>query len=122
MKIMVFLLVIMVAYMAFFRNNNQDNTKAAIITYSAERTNEQDKILVELQMLKDPHISEFVNDWRNYAPQPSPEQLSELRIIQQNIKNDKSVAEKYTLAWHNENSLCGQVPESFTKIECTPGL
>ncbi|HEP0118313.1 hypothetical protein [Escherichia coli] len=115
MKMMVFLLVVMVAYMAFFR----DDGAAA---YTAQRVNEQDKILVELQSLNDPHVSDFVRDWRYYAPTPSPEQLTELRLIQQNIRNDKSVAEKYTLEWQNKNGFCSKVEGVFGKIECTPGL
>lgn len=119
MKMMVFLLVVMVAYMAFFRDDGRD---AAAEAYTAQRVNEQDKILVELQSLNDPHVSDFVRDWRYYAPTPSPEQLTELRLIQQNIRNDKSVAEKYTLEWQNKNGFCSKVEGVFGKIECTPGL
>ncbi len=122
MKIMMFILVIMVAYIAFFRDNEKDTIATSEVVYSAERNNAQDKILVELQALKDPNISQFVSDWKYYAPQPSVEQLSELKIIQQNIKNDKNIAIKYTLKWHNENSLCSKVTSLVGEIECTPGL
>lgn len=58
MKWMVFLLVVMVGLMVFFDKNGLDAETA----YRIERKKEQDKILVELESLNDPHVSQFVRD------------------------------------------------------------
>lgn len=110
------------AVMALF-NFGDSEQNAELVKYAAERNNAQDQLLVELAGINDPAVSEFVRDWRKVFPQPTPEQLSELRIINQNIKNDKSVAIKYTIGWKEENSFCGQLKATFgSNPRCSPGL
>lgn len=121
MKIMMFITMLLVAYIAFHTGDN-DNERPAEVSYNAERHNEQDKILVELQSLNDKSVSQFVKDWTIHASNPTPEQLTELRLIRQNIKNDPVVAEKYTIQWKEKNTLCGQAKSLFGKGECVAGL
>jgi hypothetical protein len=86
----------------------------------AQHRDDQDRILVNLAAMNDPVVSEFVKDWLHAFPEPNAEKLSELRVIEQNIKNDKAAAAKYTLAWHREHDLACKV--SGMGESCVPGL
>lgn len=104
-------------------NIGDSEERAAATQYAAARNEAQDRILVGLAAMNDPAVSEFVRDWRASFSQPTPEQLSELRLIEQNIKNDKSVAVKYTVSWKEKNSFCGQLtPVVGSDPGCSPGL
>lgn len=122
MRLMVFLLVIMVGFIAFSRDNGDHAVKMAEVAYQAERIKEQDEILISLQSIGDPAVSRFVEDWRDYAPKPSIEQLSELRQINANIRKDKATATQYTLSWHQESGLCSKISSPFGDSGCAPGL
>jgi hypothetical protein len=94
--------------------------------YSAQRVESQDAILTGLQAMNDATVSQFAYDWRTAYPQPSPGNLSELRDIEQRIKNDKTAAVKMTRAYRMKNSpFCNRKVEavfSFSAPECPPGL
>jgi len=63
----------------------------------------QDQILVRLGTIDDFYVTRFVADWRNSYPQPTGQNLSELRQIEQQIKVDKGRAMKLTLDYHEHN-------------------
>lgn len=94
--------------------------------YAVERIEAQDKILAELVSTKDATVIELARDWREAFPEPSPSKLSELREIQQLIKNDRRAAGKMTLAYRRANNpLCnGTIQSVLVKAapECAPGI
>lgn len=94
--------------------------------YAAQRIESQDAILTSLQAMNDATVSEFASDWLKAYPQPSPPELSELRVIEQRIKNDKTAAVKMTRAYKLKNSpICnGEVKAVFSlsSPDCPPGL
>lgn len=94
--------------------------------YAAQRIESQDAILTGLQAMNDAAVSEFASDWRRAFPEPSPAKLSELRDIEQRIKNDKTAAVKMTRAYKMKNSpFCnGEVKAvvSLSSPDCPPGL
>ncbi|HDR9122379.1 TPA: hypothetical protein QDB15_006259 [Burkholderia vietnamiensis] len=94
--------------------------------YAAQRIESQDAILTGLQAMNDAAVSEFASDWRKAFPEPSPAKLSELRDIEQRIKNDKAAAVKMTRAYKMKNSpFCnGEVKAvvSLSSPDCPPGL
>lgn len=94
--------------------------------YAAQRVERQDAILIGLQAINDATVREFATDWRRAYPQPSPINLSELRDIEQRIKNDKRAAAKMTRAYKMNNSpFCnGEVKAvvSLSSPDCPPGL
>jgi hypothetical protein len=96
--------------------------------YLAElRAQEQKVILNNLDKLNLKAVSAFTKDWRTAYPEPTPEALQELKIIQKNIKEDASIASNYTVAYHlvNDVTCNGQVSTITSFIgtnECKPGL
>lgn len=93
--------------------------------YAAERVEKQDVILTSLVAMNDPTVNEFVSDWRTTYPDPTPENLSELREIEQRIKNDKAAVTKMTRAYKMKNSsFCNGNVQSIlgTTPDCPPGL
>lgn len=117
---MPFLLVALLAWGIWLWSG--DAEQAAQVNYSAQRNEAQDSILVGLTALNNPAVNAFVNEWRSAYPSPTPEQLSRLRIAEQNIRNNPSVALTYTVSWKNTHALCGQLTTPLGDIECTPGL
>ncbi len=92
--------------------------------YSAQRIDNQDAILTNLLALNDKDVSTFVTEWRAQYPRPTQEQLSELKEIQQRIKNDKKEAVKMTRAYKMEHdAYCrgdGEIEAVFSFFESTP--
>lgn len=110
-------------------NNNGSAERAALetekIKYSARLLEEQDAILVGLVAMNDNVVNELVNDWRRTYPNPSPKNMSDLKIIEQKIKNDKSEAIKMTKAYKRKNSpFCNGGVQSIVgeTPDCPPGL
>ncbi|WP_298595320.1 hypothetical protein [uncultured Zoogloea sp.] len=91
----------------------------------AKLDEEQRAILTRLEAKKDAKVSEFVQDWRREYPKASAEQLQELRLIEQKINNDITVAADFTLAAHQKK--VDKINAAFTapfggKVEAKPGL
>lgn len=91
----------------------------------AKLDEEQRAILTRLEAKKDAKVSEFVQDWRREYPKASAEQLQELRLIEQKINNDITVAADFTLAAHQKKA--DKLNETITapfggKFEAKPGL
>jgi hypothetical protein len=95
-------------------------------TEITQRVKNQDAILGGLQASNNEVVSEFVRDWRKAYPEPTKENLSELRKIQQRIKKDKSTAIEMTQAYKIENlKVCRDAANAGTLSavsECQPGL
>lgn len=126
MKILI-LLVALMAVGALYQYSGKDERVAAMQLQS-ERVNEQDKILGRLLAINDEAVSGFVSEWREAYPSPSGEKLSELREIEQRIKNDKTAVTKMTREYKEKNSaFCrGEIKAvvSFSSDDdgCPPGL
>ncbi len=93
--------------------------------YAAQRVESQDLILSSLVAMNDVNVSQFVSDWTNAYPRPTPENLTELRLIEQAIKKDKAAAVKMTRAYKMENNpFCnGNVQTIFGDMsDCPPGI
>lgn len=104
-------------------SSSDDRVEAA--RYEAQRIESQDLILSSLIAMNDVYVSQFVSDWVDTYPRPTPENLTELRLIEQALKNDKSAAIKMTKVYKAENSpLCnGDIQTVFSKApDCPPGL
>ena len=86
---------------------------------------EQRAILTRLEAKKDTAVSQFVQDWRRAYPVASAETLQELRLVEQKISNDISVAANFTLAAHQTKAdkLNDAITAPFGgKFEAKPGL
>ncbi|EKC8670053.1 hypothetical protein OQE09_004955, partial [Salmonella enterica] len=99
MKIMVFLILIIVAYMAFFKQT-PDPVELAKYETTQSLIKEQEQILEQLQAYNNKEVQIFIDQWRDFAKEPSNEQLAELKQINENIKKNPSIANKYTIQWH----------------------
>lgn len=104
--------------------SNRDAERAETLRIDNSRLESQDQILAELLSVDDFYVTRFVADWRNAYPQPSGQNLSELRQIEQKIKMDRSSAMKFTLDYHQHNDFRCQVsrPLSISGDQCNPGL
>jgi hypothetical protein len=95
-------------------------------TEASQRVKQQDAILGGLQAANNAAVSEFVKDWRKAYPEPSKEELAELRKIYTRIKKNKSAAIKMTQAYKVETiRVCRDTAEAglpLTMPECQPGL
>lgn len=95
-------------------------------TEASQRVKNQDAILGGLQAANNDVVNEFVRDWRKAYPEPSKDELAELRKIQQRIRKDKSAAAKMTQAYKIENiPACRDAAEAGRPLsmpECQPGL
>lgn len=86
---------------------------------------EQRAILTRLEAKKNTAVSQFVQDWRSAYPAASAEALQELRLVEQRISNDITVAAKFTLAAHQSKAdkLNAAITAPFGgKVEAKPGL
>lgn len=86
---------------------------------------EQRAILTRLEAKKDAKVSEFVQDWRRAYPEASAERLQELRLIEQKVNNDITVAADFTLAAHQKKAdkINAAITAPFGgKFEAKPGL
>jgi hypothetical protein len=113
-----------VAVVSIYDSVNQ-NEREFMAQQLAQRLENQDKILVRLEAKNNDAVSRFVADWREAYEEPSPSNLSELRLIEQRINNDAGVAEKFTLAFKMANDpFCnGMVDAVFaSRAVCLPGL
>lgn len=122
-KIIMFILALLALGALNHMSGSEDRVEHA--RYAAQRLESQDLILSSLVALNDVHVSQFVMDWVAAYPQPTPENLTELRLIEQAIKNDKSVAIQMTKAYKVENNpVCnGDIQTVFSKTpDCPPGL
>lgn len=103
-----------------------DEERATQVQYAAQRTESQDELLAQLRALDDPIVSALAADWRMTYPNPTAEQLSELREMAQIIGRDKSAALRMTRAYKKERSpFCnGQIQAAFSSStpDCPPGL
>lgn len=106
---------------AFFVPNSYAQQSEA-----SQRIKNQDAILGGLQAANNDAVSEFVKDWRKAYPEPSKDELAELRKIQQRIRKNKWAAEKMTQAYKMENvPACRKAAEAGLTLsmpECQPGL
>lgn len=91
----------------------------------AKLDEEQRAILTRLEAKKDAKVSEFVQDWRRAYPEASAERLQELRLIEQKVNNDITVAADFTLAAHQKKAdrINAAITAPFGgKFEAKPGL
>lgn len=122
------LILVVLAFIAAFAlvDLSGSDERAEEVRYTAQRIESQDAILSSLQAMNDPVVSEFASDWRKAFPEPSPAKLSELREIEQRIKNDKTAAVQMTSAYKMENNpFCNGKLKSVTSLsspDCPPGL
>lgn len=100
------------------------------IDFSGERerqasalVGQQRTLLVELEAMNDPSVSEFVRDWRYAYPEATAENVEELAIAAAAIKADPSRAKGMTLA-AKQKELDALPFESVigSKPEAKPGL
>jgi|GEM_PF-2906976 len=89
----------------------------------AKLDEEQRLILTRLETKMDTKVSEFVQDWRRAYPTASANSLQELRLAEQKINNDITVAADFTLA-ANQNRADNQAfsPLFGGKFEARPGI
>ncbi len=125
------LLMLLMAFMAISAliNMSGSGERIEIAHRAAQRLDTQDEILTNLLAINDKDVSAFVAEWREEYPAPTSEQLSELKDIQQRIKNDKKEAIKMTHAYKVEhNPYCrgeGEIQSVFgfdSTSDCPPGL
>lgn len=91
----------------------------------AKLDDEQRTILTHLEAKKDAKVSEFVQDWRRAYPTASAGSIQELRLIEQKINNDITVAANFTLAAHQNkaDTLNGAISSPLGgKFEARPGF
>ncbi len=102
------------------------NERAEEMRYLAQRTENQDQILIALLTLNDLTVTELVSDWREAYVNPSPANLSELREIEARIKNDKDSAASMTYAYKVKNNpnCSGEIKSVFSVSApvCKPGI
>lgn len=94
----------------------------------ALRNTEQGQLLVEIEGANTPITSKLAEEWQRFYPAPSAEQLSELRIIAQKVRNDPASAEQFTTEYKqkeidgsplaNADTLFGK----FGDFKAKPGL
>jgi hypothetical protein len=122
------LILVVLAFMgiAALVDFSRSDERAEQARYAAQHIESQDTILTALQAMNDTAVSELASDWRKAHPQPSPAELSELREIEQRIKNDKTAAVKMTRAFKMKNSpFCNGTVKSVVGVsspDCPPGL
>lgn len=90
-----------------------------------KRNEEQQGILTRLEAKKDAKVSEFVQDWRIAYPTASAESLQELRLIEQKVNNDITVAADFTLAARQDTA--DKFNDAFStpfggKFQAKPGI
>ena len=86
---------------------------------------EQRDILARLEAKRDAKVSEFVQDWRRAYPAVSAERLQELRLIEQKVNNDITVAAEFTIAAKQKKAdrLNDAIAVPFgSKFEANPGM
>jgi len=120
------MVILAFAGLSALMNLGDSDERAEKVRYAAQRIESQDAILTGLQAMNDAAVTEFASDWRRAYPEPSPAKLSELREIEQRIKNDKTAAVKMTRAYKMQNSpFCnGEVKAvvALSSPDCPPGL
>lgn len=65
---------------------------------ATDRIGEQGKVLQDLEARHEPQLSKFVDAWRNAYPEPSANDLVELRVEAERMKADPAVAAQNTAA------------------------
>lgn len=115
------------AFVAAFVASIIFNGQLAIhqVDAQAKLDEEQRIILARLEAKKDAKVSVFVQDWRVAYPSPSTEKLQELRVIEQKINNDITVAADFTLAANQKKA--DELNDTFSspfggKVEAHPGI
>ncbi|NHR04571.1 hypothetical protein HA052_05110 [Chromobacterium haemolyticum] len=71
------------------RNNHEGNLQAA-------RTQEQGVLLVQMEAINNPMVSQLVNEWRTAFPVPDEGKLTELKVLFQRVKANPAEAAKFT--------------------------
>jgi len=124
------LIMVLIAVMALSAliNMSGSSERAEMAHQAAQRLDAQDEILTSLLAFNDKDVSALASEWREEYPHPTPEQLSELKDIQQRIKNDKKEAIKMTHTYKVEhNAYCrgeSEIESVFgdSTPDCPPGL
>lgn len=105
--------------------------RKTIMAYKKGLADDSAKLLVELQAMNHPKVSEFVEDWHRYYSTEgtySEKTLSELKIIHQRLKNNPDEAEKLTLAHHQKfadglnNAIESPFPFIDFEMDAKPGF
>lgn len=91
LKIVVVVLVVFVLVEDLIGSNRAADAQAL-------RNQQQVALLVEMEGLNNAHVSQLVNDWRQFHPTPSEEKLTELRLMAARVKADPNVAARFTVA------------------------
>lgn len=61
-----------------------------------QRTAAQVTVLTTLEGLHDSGVSSLVDEWRTAHPEPSQDELTELRLLAERVKADPASARRYT--------------------------
>ena len=123
---LVFIILAFFTVSALYQCSGQEE-RIAVMHMQTNRVNEQDAILGRLLAMNDPAVSGFVSEWRQAFPEPTTEKLSELREIEQRIKNDKTAVVQMTKAYKAKHSVfCSgelkSVASTSDDAGCPPGL
>ncbi|PBV09241.1 hypothetical protein CJU35_05130 [Pseudomonas aeruginosa] len=123
---LIFVLLAFFAVAALYQYSGKDE-RIAEMHMQSERVKEQDAILGRLLAMNDPAVSGFVSEWRQAFPEPATEKLSELREIEQRVKNDKTAVVQMTKAYKAKHSVfCSGEVKSVASMSddasCPPGL
>lgn len=125
---MQFLLFIAIIFSAFYIGNSMEapaNVQREIHAEDARKllNDTQSEILINLEKLNRPVVSQFVSDWRAYYTKPNQENINELKIIEQRILINPSSAESFTYQHHKEKAdSFNSAISGFAKIDAKPGL
>lgn len=134
MKTLIICLCIVWAGLIISNSLEQDarvEERKTIMAYKKGLADESAKLLVELQALNHPKVSEFVEDWHRYYSTEgtySERTLSELKIIHQRLKNNPDEAENLTLAHHQKvadglnNAIESPFPFINLEMDAKPGF
>jgi len=87
-----------------------------------ERIKRQDALLVELEGLHNPEVSKLIDEWRVTYPAPSSEQVTELQILAQRLKNDPASAEQYTATAKQKKLDALPFESPFGTPKAKPGI
>lgn len=105
--------------------------RKAIMQYQKSLADDSAKLLVELQALNHPKVSQFVEDWHRYYSTEgrySEKTLSELKIIHQKLINNPDEAGSFTMEHHQEfasqinDAIESPFPFFSVEMDAKPGL
>ena len=98
-------------------SNSETQLKVQQQNQQREMNKEQNDILFELAKINNPHVNQFVDDWRKTYADITEEKLKELYVIRGNILKNPDISEQYTISYHEkkEHVTNGQ-PAGFTAV------